>query len=172
MSIAQGGSMTAWLALFSCSDPMTPKHDVEERKQEAHVPEPGPGTPESPAAPSEKPAPPAATSCNLEGKWTGTLPEGPQPWNGKPVSTEFAAGGALVATTPMGTRNASWELGADKVLVVSKSTSTGMGACKNEDVGHYQGTFGADCNTITFTKVDDTCAGREHGLVGYTLTRQ
>jgi hypothetical protein len=168
--------MTVVLAMFACSDPMTPKHDIEERPEQGHVPEAGPGTPASPTPPTS-PTPPAeapaaAKACSLEGKWAGTLPEGPQPWNGKPVSTEFASGGTLNATTPMGTRSASWEWTNDKVLVVSKSTATGPGACKNEDVGHYQGAFGADCNTITFTKVDDSCAGREHGLVGYTLTRQ
>jgi hypothetical protein len=54
---------------------------------------------------------------------------------------------------------------------VDKSTATGPGACKNDQVGHYKGTFGPDCTTITFEKVDDQCPGREHGLVGYTLTR-
>lgn len=124
----------------------------------------------APTAPAIAPAAPAAAACSVVGKWTGTLPAGPQPWNGKPISGEFKSDGIMDATTPMGTRSVSYAV-EGSTLTFTHATAKGPGACGFDDVGHYTAAFGADCNTVEFTKVDDACAGRSNGLIGFTLTR-
>lgn len=172
--------MFVFLALSACSDSNTPEHAVEVRLDQGHKPEAGPGTIHSPGPDGIAPAPveptprvepPVGKQCNIDGKWTGTLPAGAQPWSGKPVTADFKSDGIFDATGPFGNRSATWEFTTEKVLVVSKSVTTGAVACNADQVGRYQGTFGDGCQTITFSKMVEQCAGRENGLADYTLTR-
>jgi hypothetical protein len=122
------------------------------------------------ATPSSTPSSSGST-CSLVGNWEGTLPPGPQPWNGKAVTFEAKADGALIASGPMGPRPASWEMSGG-VLTISKSTATGPGACENAAVGHYNVIFATDCSTFEAKLVDDTCTGRHNGFDGVVYKRK
>lgn len=127
----------------------------------------------APVAPPPVAAPeaPPAAACSVVGTWSGTFPAGPQPWNGKPISGTFGADGKFEAMTPMGTRAVSYSE-ADGMLTLTNSTTTGPGACKPEDTGTYKIAYGADCATVAFTLVSDSCAGRTKGMDGVTYSRK
>jgi len=108
--------------------------------------------------------------CPVEGRWVGMIPGGILA--GRMVELTFYDNGMARGTSGSIVLDQSWEREGNVITIVHMNAIPPAAACRVEFVGRYSLSFGADCNSVVASSIEDPCEHRRRTLDGLRARRQ